>query len=239
MPSLSQDLRERIAEVRRRIAEAAQRAGRDPETITLVAVSKTVDDTSVLSAWHEGLMDFGENRVQEASTKIPLLVSKGCTARWHLIGHLQSNKAKRAMEIFDIVQSVDDLELARRLNRLSEERAARLPVFLEVNLGEEQSKSGFEASWLKAQASELAALDHLRICGLMIIPPYLEDAEQVRPYFRHARDLMAELNREQRFSSPLTDLSMGMSHDFEVAIEEGATLVRVGTAIFGPRSRLG
>lgn len=235
MAGISEEINERITRVRKRIAEAAERSGREPGGIALIAVTKTVEADRILVACHEGLLDFGENRVQEALRKIPGLKSKGCTARWHLIGHLQSNKALRAVELFDMIQSVDSLALAERLNRVANESGKRLGAMLELNVGGEEAKSGFNPAELMEALHPLAGLEHLDFRGLMAIPPFLEDPERVRPYFRQVREMLMEINRRQEFAQPLTELSMGMSHDFDIAIEEGATLVRVGTAIFGPR----
>ncbi len=229
------EIGERIAAVRRRICDAASRTGRDPQSIVLVAVSKTVEPERVLCAYAEGVTDFGENRVQEGVEKISMARAKHCSARWHLIGHLQSNKARRAVEAFDVIQAVDSVALAERLNRLAGEAGRRIPILLEINFGEEESKSGFEVEELLLNLSPLAALAHLDCRGLMVIPPYRQNIEQGRPYFRRTREILSEVNRRANFSAPLTELSMGMSHDYQAAIEEGATIVRVGTAIFGPR----
>ena len=237
MIASTNDISERIAQVRRRIADAAAKANRDANLITLVAISKTVQPKRILAAYEEGLTDFGENRVQEAAVKIPELKSRGCTARWHLVGHLQSNKALRAVNLFDVIESVDSVPLAERLNRIARDAEKTIPVLLELNLGGEEAKSGFEPTALSESLPQLAALTHLAYRGLMIIPPFIEDPELIRPYFRRARAALAEINHGNIFSTPLAELSMGMSYDFDVAIEEGATIVRVGTAIFGPRAK--
>ena len=232
-----------LAVVRQRLAEAARRAGRSPGEITLVAVTKTVPLPSVLIAYELGLRDFGENRVQEAAAKIASTRQQATDIRWHMVGHLQTNKAKAAVELFDCIQSVDSLHLAEALDRRAQAAGRRLPVLLEVNVSGEASKSGFAAAGagpavrreaLLPAVERLLALPHLDVQGLMTIAPLTSDQEQARPYFRALRQLRDELQR--RF--PQTNwrhLSMGMTDDFEVAIEEGATMVRLGRAIFGER----
>jgi len=221
----------RIAAVRSRITAAAARAGRDPETVTLLAVAKTHPPEAVAAAVEAGVTDVGENRVQEAAAKRPLVPP----ARWHLIGPLQRNKAGRALETFDVIHTVDRPRLAERLERLLEERwpRRRLPVLLEVNVGREPQKAGVLPEEAAELARLVAGLAHLELVGLMAIPPYDPRPEASRPHFAALARLRAEL--EQALGAPLPHLSMGMSHDFEVAVEEGATIVRVGTAIFGPR----
>ncbi|MCS6954402.1 MAG: YggS family pyridoxal phosphate-dependent enzyme [Bryobacterales bacterium] len=217
-------LRERLAEVRERIARAAARAGRRPEEITLVAVTKTFPAAVIREAYELGVRDFGENYVQEFERKQPE-VADLAEARFHFIGHLQSNKARRAAELFHVIQTVDTPKLARRLN----ETGRPLPVMIEVKLSEESSKSGVDPSELRGLIEALRTCPNLRLAGLMTMPPWSEDPEASRPYFARLRRLAEEHGLEQ--------LSMGMSHDLEVAIEEGATCVRVGTALFGPRRR--
>lgn len=221
------DIREGLDGVRRRIASAARRAGRDPGQIKLVAVSKTHPVETLREALEAGVGTFGENKVQEAEGKIDEI---GRTAaEWHLIGHLQSNKARRAVQLFDVIHSVDSLELAERLERIcGEEARERLSIFVQVDLSGEQTKSGLDASELEAVAKYLRGCRHLSFDGLMVLPPFFDDPGSTRPYFRRLREL------RDRFV-PAGGLSMGMSHDFEVAIEEGSTVVRVGTAIFGAR----
>lgn len=224
---------QRLSEIQSRIADAAARAGRDAREVTLVAVSKTHPVEAVLEAIAAGVTDFGENRVQEAMTKIPSVTSTA--VRWHLIGHLQSNKAKPAAEHFAWVQSVDSATLAARLDRLAGEAGRTLSVLLQVRLGDEDTKSGMEETDLVNVFRAVREMPHLRVAGLMAIPPFLENPEDVRPFFRRLREWRDAIN--ERFpETPLNELSMGMSHDFEVAIEEGATMVRVGTALFGSRS---
>jgi pyridoxal phosphate enzyme (YggS family) len=214
-----------------RIERAAARAGRDPAAVTLVAVSKTVAADRVQAAIDAGLVILGENRVQEAATKVP--ATHGAT--WHLIGPLQSNKAGRAVELFDVVESVDSLELARRLDRLAGERRPHrpLPVLLQVNVADDPAKAGFAPDAVAAALPEILALPNLRAEGLMTIGALVDSAEAARPTFRALHDLAAGLR--VRHPALGAALSMGMSDDFEVAVEEGATIVRVGRALFGDR----
>jgi pyridoxal phosphate enzyme (YggS family) len=210
---------------------AASRAGRRAEEITLIGVSKTHPAEAIRAAYAAGLRDFGENRVQEWEGKRGGLGD--LDAEWHLIGHLQSNKAARAAGLFHSVDSVDDFALAQRLDRAREGSGAKLRVLLEVRVAEEETKNGVSVEEVPELAEKVGVLAGLHLSGLMCIPPFLEQAEQVRPYFRRLRELRDQLVK--RMGLPLPVLSMGMSHDFEVAIEEGATEVRVGTALFGPR----
>src|SRR4051794_22538927 len=240
-----------IAAVRARIARAAERAGRDPATVTLVAVSKTHPPEVVAAAHAAGMVDFGENRVPEATEKVVALAERA-GLRWHLIGHLQRNKARKAAEIFDMIHSLDSVRLAEALDRHVEEIRSpgpdgaprRLPVLLQVNIGGEAQKEGWDLPGGLENRAQLPAfqqdvarileLAHLEVRGLMTIAPYVADAEQVRPVFRALRELRDDL--AVRFPVASWDeLSMGMTGDFEVAVEEGATLVRVGRAIFGER----
>ena len=209
-----------------------ERAGRDPATVTLMAVSKTHPPEMVQAAANAGIIHFGENKVQEAKSKIPQCSGK---LRWHFIGHLQSNKARDAVELFEMIQSVDSLPLAREINKRCEQAGKRMPILLEVNLAGEASKFGYTPERLLAELTELNALPRLKVQGLMTVPPWKPVAEQVRPFFREARELKQHC--EDALGAPLPQLSMGMSGDFEVAIEEGATVVRVGTALFGERAR--
>lgn len=235
LPSL-EELRKRLDEVRLRIAASAQLAGRQPEEIKLIAVSKTHPAEVLRWAIEAGVTDLGENRVQEAEGKIEEI---GRTrARWHLIGHLQSNKARRAVSLFDLIHSLDSVELAQRLDRLcSEEGRSRLPVLIQVDLGREETKAGASESELPEIVERVAACEHLSLTGLMTLPPFFEDAERVRPFFRRLRELRDRYKARGHFGDASGELSMGMSNDFEVAIEEGATMVRVGTAIFGERGK--
>jgi pyridoxal phosphate enzyme (YggS family) len=219
-----------LAAVTSRIEDAAKNAGRDPHEIQLVAVSKTHPPESIAEAVRAGQRLFGENRVQEAKAKIALCPS---SAEWHFIGHLQKNKARVAVAMFDTIQSVDSMELAHALNAAAEEAGLRRRVFLEVNVAGEATKHGFAPDKIAGQIEELLRLDRLDIEGLMCIPPFMAKAEQARPYFERLRVLRDDLEAECGIGLP--ELSMGMSHDFEHAIAEGATIVRVGTAIFGER----
>ena len=214
-----------VREVERRIAQACERAGRSPDEVTLVAVTKTTGVPSILAAFNAGIRHFGENRVQEAKPKIAELDSLKPDATWHMIGHLQSNKAKTACDIFDIIHSVDSLKLAQTLGGC---RRKQLPVLIEVNIASEETKSGFALAEIRQAVQQIKDLPNLRVDGLMTIAPWVADAEQVRPVFRRLREL------GDQFS--LSQLSMGMTDDFEVAIEEGATMVRIGRAIFGERA---
>jgi PLP dependent protein len=228
-PALATAIAANLARLRERIEGAAQRSGRRPDEITIVAVSKTFPAEAIRAAYDAGLRDFGENRVQEASEKRAQLGDLDPT--WHFIGHLQSNKAKLAAQLFDRVDSLDTIALAQKLDAAVAE--TRLKVLLEVHLGAESTKSGASEADLPALAEAVAALPNLDLRGLMAVPPYSADPEQVRPYFRTLRELRDSLS--QRLGRPLPILSMGMSHDFEIAIEEGSTEVRLGTALFGAR----
>jgi pyridoxal phosphate enzyme (YggS family) len=213
---------ERLARVRQRVARAAERAGRSPAEVTIVAVSKSFPIPAIAEAAAAGIAHVGENRVQEAAAKIPALRHLSLT--WHMVGHLQTNKAKTTLELFDIIQSMDSLRLAEVLSRHAE-RA--VPVLLEVNVAGEASKFGFSPQEILPAAEAVARLPHLDVRGLTTVAPLVSDLEEVRPVFRELRRLRDALG--------LAELSMGMSDDFEVAIEEGATMVRIGRAIFGER----
>ena len=221
-----------LAGIRERIARAALRCGRRTEEITLVAVSKTFPSEAIRAAHDLGLRHFGENRVQEWEAK-RMEIADVRGAIWHLIGHLQSNKARRAAEIFDRVDSVDSFSLAQKLDAAAEAAGKSLGVLIEVHLGGEESKSGIAEAELVGLVESVAALAHLELLGLMTIPPFFEDAERVRPFFSKLRGLRDELS--ERLGRKFPVLSMGMSHDFEIAIEEGATEIRVGSALFGAR----
>ncbi len=223
-------LRDRLAAIRDRLHAAAERAGRDPASVELMAVSKTFPVEAIAEAVEAGQTLFGENRVQELLAKTPALPSH---LRWHLIGPLQSNKVRKILPHVEVIQSVHSLDIARHIQRIATELDLNPRVFLEVNVGSETSKHGFAADELETQLDDLLALDRLRIEGLMGIPPYAEDPEVTRPHFAVLRELRDALRI--RSGLPLPALSMGMSHDFEIAVAEGSTLVRVGTAIFGER----
>lgn len=234
VPSV-EELRARLAEVRDRIALSAQRRGRAPDEVTLIAVSKTHPAEILRRAIEAGVTDLGENRVQEAEDKI-LEIGRERVG-WHLIGHLQSNKARRAVQLFEIVHSLDSKELALRLNRLrGEEGRGLLSVMIQVDLGGEETKTGIAESELPELVQQVAACEHLHLKGLMTLPPFFEDSEHARPYFNRLRELRDHYRAEGAFADGPGELSMGMSNDFEVAVEEGATMVRVGTAIFGQRA---
>jgi pyridoxal phosphate enzyme (YggS family) len=226
---------DRVAAVRERIARAAARAGRRPDEIALVAVSKTFPADDVRAAFAAGVREFGENRVQEAEAKIAAAADlRAHGLRWHLVGHLQSNKARKAAALFDRIHSVDDLELGRRLSRIGDELGQVVRVFIEVDLAGEKTKQGLAEAQLLPTLTAWRGLPSLGVDGLMVLPPFEEDAERSRPYFRRLREL-----RDEALAAGVLQgrgLSMGMSHDFEIAIEEGATLVRVGSAIFGERA---
>jgi PLP dependent protein len=226
-------VRENLLRIQERIATAAARAGRRAEEITLIAVSKTHPASAIREAYEAGIRHFGENRVQEWEGKRG--GTEGLAATWHLIGHLQSNKAARAAKLFHSVDSVDDFAIAQRLDRARAEGdvSDKLRVLIEVRVAPEETKSGVEISELPALVEKFAQLPRLELAGLMCIPPFLEEAERVRPYFKRLRELREDLTQKLGLALPV--LSMGMSNDFEVAIEEGATEVRVGTAIFGVR----
>ncbi len=228
-------LRMRLNEVRQRIEMGARRVGRAPEEITLIAVSKTHPTHVLDRAIMAGARDLGENRVQEAQGKIEALGRE--RARWHLIGHLQANKARRAVKIFDMVHSVDTVALVERLERLcAEEEREELQILIQVDLAGEVTKTGATEDELPALVDALSRCEHLRLMGLMTLPPFFEDADRARPYFQRLRELRDALRARAAFSTGDGELSMGMSHDYEMAIEEGATMVRVGTAIFGARA---
>ena len=228
------DFEENIGYVRERIASACRRAGRRPEEVKLVAVSKTVPPELIRRAFEAGLRDFGENRVQEANAKRPAL--SDLTVTWHMVGHLQSNKAKLARELFHVVHSVDSLRLAQKLDQAAVCSDDKLPVLLQVNLGDELTKSGAREEEISQLAEQVGRLKTLELRGLMGLPPFFEDPEQARPFFRRLRELAKSLEALNLPNVSMQELSMGMSHDFEIAIEEGSTTVRIGTAIFGPRS---
>ena len=233
--SEQQPLSERLENVRRKIVTAAQGNGRRPEDITLIAISKTHPTETLRAAIEIGLTDLGENRVQEAEEKIITLGRKA--ARWHLVGHLQANKARRAVTLFDYLHSLDSAELASRLERMCvEEGREEFPVLVQIKLGGEESKTGIDPRELPELLQEIESCKRLRLIGLMTLPPYFENPDCARPFFKTLRELRDKLKHQGHFGDLPGELSMGMTHDFEIAIEEGATMVRVGTAIFGERS---
>jgi pyridoxal phosphate enzyme (YggS family) len=227
---------DRVATVRERIARAAARAGRKDGEVTLVAVAKTHPPERVRQAFAAGLRDFGENKVQEAEGKVAALADLA-GARWHMVGHLQANKARKAVTLFDRIHSLDDVSLARRLEKAGAEQRKRVRVLVQVDLAGEKTKFGLDEARLFPALEMMRGLKSVRVEGLMGFPPYEDDPERARPHFRRLRELRdAALARDLLLGR---DLSMGMSHDLEVAIEEGATLVRVGTALFGEREKDG
>jgi len=230
-----EEFRSRLERVREKIAAAIARANRQSEEVTLVAVSKTHPPEMINEGLVAGLTDFGENRVQEAEEKIPQVGRD--KARWHLIGHLQSNKARRAGELFDVIHSLDSAGLAQKLNRYCLElHRSEFPVLIQVDLAHEATKSGATEDQLGEIVDAVRQSAALRLIGLMTLPPFFEDVEQVRPFFRKLRELRDELRRQGVFGDQPGELSMGMTHDYEIAIEEGATMLRIGTAIFGERN---
>ena len=222
-------IRENFLRVRERIERAAERSKRDPKEIKLVAVSKTVEPARIQEAIEAGATLLGENYVQEAQKKIETM---GRPVAWHFIGHLQSNKAKAAVQLFDMVQSLDSVHLAEELNRRAVQANRVIAVLIEVNLAKEATKFGTDEERLFTLARKAKELDHLSLEGLMTMPPYFDSPEESRPYFIELRKWQERMERE---GIRIKELSMGMSNDFEIAIEEGATYVRVGTAIFGHR----
>jgi pyridoxal phosphate enzyme (YggS family) len=226
-----------IDRVRERIGAAAKRAGRNPDDITLMAVSKTFPPALIREAYDAGLRLFGESRVQEFTEKAEALRDLR-DAEWHMIGHLQTNKAAKAVELFVAIDSVDSPRLAEKLNASAGQLGKKLAVFIETNLSGEAAKSGLslESPELEKLLRAAPQLEHLEICGLMTIPPFFEDPQQARPYFRKLRQWRDEIAKRKLPKIGMDMLSMGMSHDFEIAIEEGSTCVRVGTAIFGERA---
>ena len=218
------DIGANVERVKERIARTCQRVGRSPDEVTIVAVTKMVEPSAIATAFELGIRNFGENRVQEAVKKIDQLSGLKPRPTWHMVGHLQSNKAKVAVEIFDIIHSIDSIRLAEVISRRTQRT---LPVLLEVNISGETSKNGFSVAEVEPALDAISRLPNLEIKGLMTIAPIVADAEQVRPIFRKLRSLRDHFGLEH--------LSMGMTDDFEVAIEEGATLVRIGRAIFGER----
>jgi len=226
------DLADNLSAIQQRIKNACSRCGREPDSVTLLAVTKGQPPEAVSQAAQLGLSLFGESKVQEAKAKIPLCPGR---LRWHMIGHLQSNKCLDAVELFEMIQSVDSLPLAEELNKRAEQAAKRMPIMLEVNIAGEASKFGYPPERLLGELKQINVLPLLEIHGLMCVPPWTAEPEKVRPLFRRLRELKADC--EEILGAPLAQLSMGMSGDFEIAIEEGSTIVRIGTALFGPRPK--
>jgi len=229
---MNEDIEANIQNIRQRIAAAAARAHRDPAGIRLMAVSKTVEPERIQRALDAGITLLGENYVQEAREKIPAV---GRGAEWHMIGHLQTNKAKYVVHLFDWIHSVDRLELAQELDKRACQHNRRLNVLVEVNVSGEASKNGIEPSGVPELVRRISALPHLTIRGLMTMPPYSDNPENSRPYFQALRGLRDEIHAAAIPNVRMDELSMGMTDDFEVAVEEGATIIRVGRAIFGER----
>jgi pyridoxal phosphate enzyme (YggS family) len=231
-------LQEAVAKVRERIFHTCKRSGRNEAEVSLMAVSKTVEPERIKEAYAAGLRVFGENRVQEFEGKSTAL-SELKDAEWHLIGHLQSNKAKKASELFHAIDSVDSLRLAEKLNQAAAEEHKKLDVLIEIKVGQEESKAGIplDSPELQTLLNAAPKLESLQIRGLMTVPPFTDDPEGARPYFRLLRELRGQIAARKLPAIQMDVLSMGMSHDFEVAIEEGSTCVRVGTAIFGSRPK--
>jgi pyridoxal phosphate enzyme (YggS family) len=227
------DISGRIARVYEAIERAALRSGRKPQDITLIAVSKTIGPALIQQAVNAGITNLGENRIQEAAEKVEQVSGPGL--RWHLIGHLQSNKARHAVKMFDVIHTVDSVDLTRRLDRIAGEMGRTTAVLVQVKLGDEPAKSGADPPELSAIVEALDSAANLKLRGLMVIPPLSESSENARGYFKKLREIFDGLNQGRTGGRQLAELSMGMSGDFEIAIEEGATMVRVGTAIFGSR----
>ena len=227
------EISDNLENIRARIARAAGRSGRSPADITLIAVSKTVGIDAIGKAIEAGVTIFGESYIQEARAKIPKI---DIPVRWDFIGHLQRNKARHALGLFEMIHSVDSLALAQEINRAAMNRGKKARVLVEVNISGEKAKSGIDPGRTGSLLRELISLPHLSVEGLMTMAPYSDDPEESRPYFRRLRHLKETMNELHQPDLNLKELSMGMSSDFEVAIEEGATLIRIGTAIFGERS---
>ena len=227
-------IRENLKKAKEKIGEAAIKAGRDPQTVRLVAVSKAVEVERVHEAIKAGVNILGENYVQEARDKINTL---GHTVEWHFIGHLQTNKAKYAVDLFDVIHSIDRLDLAQEIDRIAAKKGKTIPVLIQVNISGEESKHGIDRDGLIQLIDEIIPLRNISLQGLMTMPPYFDNPDMARPYFQLLRNLKEEMNERFKGDINLEELSMGMSNDFEAAIEEGATLVRIGTAIFGERQR--
>jgi pyridoxal phosphate enzyme (YggS family) len=233
--SVHDDLGERLANIKLRIEQTLDRTGRSTDDLTLIAITKTHPTSIIKEAIALGASDLGENRVQEAEPKI-IEIGRS-KARWHLVGHLQPNKARRAVKLFDVIHSLDSIELSERLNRLCiEEERETLPVLIQVDLGLEATKTGVPETKLNELVDQVAKCEYLQLTGLMTLPPFFDDPEDARPYFRKLALIRNKLVVQGAFGNGRGELSMGMSHDFEVAIEEGATMVRIGTAIFGERT---
>ncbi|MEW6536198.1 MAG: YggS family pyridoxal phosphate-dependent enzyme [Candidatus Auribacterota bacterium] len=230
---MTENMRDALAHIKQTIAEAAKKSGRTADDVRIMAVTKTHSYEVVQLALDAGISLFGENKVQEAMSKYPEPAQRGYELC--MIGHLQSNKAKKAVDFFDMTTSVDSIRLAQELNKHARNKGIRYPVLLEVNIGDEESKSGFTAFDICGLADELEPLESLEIRGLMSVPPYLDDPEEVRPYFIRTREVFERLRQKRFLKDTFSILSMGMSHDYAAAVEEGSTMVRIGTVLFGER----
>ncbi|MGE5584590.1 MAG: YggS family pyridoxal phosphate-dependent enzyme [Bacillota bacterium] len=233
------DIALRLESIRRRIGEAAARAGRDVRDVEIVAVTKNVELEGVREAIRAGVSIIGENRVQEAKRKFAALGTsvEGRSCAWHLVGHLQTNKVRPALEIFSLIHSLDSWKLASEVQRVAERMGRVVECLLEINVSGKTSRFGVDPAEAVRLARQVSALDRVRLAGTMVIAPEVEDVEEARPYFRMAREMCDRMADEGLFRPGRVHLSMGMTHDFEVAVEEGATMVRIGTGIFGPRQR--
>ncbi len=229
---MKKTIAENLAEVRTRMERAARRSGRDPVEVTLVAVTKSVDTKRIKEAFDAGARTFGENYVQEAQEKVEKLKKR--PIKWHFIGHLQKNKAKYAVELFHMIETVDSLNLAKELSKRTQKP---IDILIQVNIAKEKTKAGVEIEEVEELTEAIAGLENLRLRGLMTIPPYSENPEISRPYYITLRRIAERIKRRNIPGVSMQELSMGMSHDFEVAIEEGATIIRVGRAIFGERAQ--
>ncbi len=232
---MNEALAKRFNQVRERIEQSARNAGRNPSEIKLVSVSKTHPMETLRDGVEVGIKVFGENKVQEGVSKIEEIGRDD--AEWHLIGHLQKNKVRKVVQNFDVIHTLDSLKLAKRLERIADEEGRELSVLVQVDLAGEETKSGIKEEGLQELVEFLKSCNYLKFNGLMIIPPFFSDIEKVRPYFKELRELRDKLLVQKAFANDTGELSMGMSQDFEVAIQEGATIVRVGTAIFGHRQK--
>ncbi|MBI4484297.1 MAG: YggS family pyridoxal phosphate-dependent enzyme [Acidobacteria bacterium] len=229
------DLSDNLKRIRARMAEAALRSGRSPDSVVLVAVTKQVSVDRIRQAIDAGIRIFGENKIQEAEPKIAQIPAGG-EVEWHFIGHLQTNKAMKAVALCQMIQSVDSRKLAERLHLHAQRMGKVIPVLVQVHLGDEATKFGAAPEEVPCLVRAICSLTHLRCAGLMTLPPHRDDPEAMRPFFARLRHLRDKLQSLRLPGTPVQELSMGMSHDFEVAIQEGATMVRIGTALFGPRS---
>jgi len=233
---MTQDsIRSHIETIHQRIAMAAERSGRDPSEITILGASKQVEITRVLQAISLGIIQIGENQVQEAENKVEAIKQHGQGAIFHMIGHLQANKVKRAVAIFDVIQSVDSIRLAQRIDRSASEVNRHISIYIQVNIGQEPTKEGVRPDQVLELAEFVAACDHISLAGLMTVPPHISDKQSIRPYFRMLSDIRDRLYKIESYHEVNLELSMGMSDDFDIAVEEGATIIRLGSSIWGPR----